>query len=579
MSRLAEAITELRTNPEQWVAFTAVGNIVVLAPPGSGKTQLLTARAASDLREQLVGPRGAACITMTNEAAWEMRRRLDTFGVQRRPNLFVGTVHSFALGRIVLPFAKAAGEELLAESSLVSDAEAEELLRDIYLGRSFRNEDFANIRTNVMRVRQRMDFSGDLQFGGSRIADLAQEFSAELRTRRQYDFVELISWAVYLVEEHPWIRQTLSACFPRIYVDEYQDLAPGLDRIVRALTVGSTGSGSDLFAVGDPDQSIYAFSGAHPELLRSLSGDPRTVSVRLRRNYRSGQNVIDSGIRVLGEHRDVTGQSAGGSLKIHGATGGVPGQSELCVKLVQTALGRGVAPEEIAVLTSWKSDREEITGALRSAGVLCFSRAQLDWHSTPGTVLVERLAAWALRGESMTLSLSVLLDRLPAITGGPVSHKAKVEVVRLLFDSDETTRITDFLERLSVALAEDRGVRATRDDGFASMRSAYSETGPLSNHMLSNLALLAHAPDHVMVATIHASKGLEFDYVIVAGVDEQVMPGWNADESEWEEARRLLYVAITRARRGVDIVYTDTRWSKRKQKSYNVKRSPLLEYL
>ncbi|NLH70783.1 MAG: ATP-dependent helicase [Brooklawnia sp.] len=330
MSELAKAVGQLRANPEQWAAFNAVGDTVVLAPPGSGKTQLLTARAATDLRDNSIGPRGAACITMTNEAALEMSRRLGCFGVQHRPNLFVGTVHSFALGRIVAPFAAPAGEVLLAESNLISDDEAEQVLHEMYLRSSLSNEHFDNVKTTVNRVRQRMDFSGDLRLGGPTIAGLAKDFSDELRARRQYDFAELVSWAVRLVEKYAWVRRTLSACFPRIYVDEYQDLAPGLDRIVRAITIDSTEPGSTLFAVGDPDQSIYAFSGAHPELLRSLAADSRTETVRLRINYRSGQGIIDSAIRVLDEQRDVTGQSAGGAIRVYKAPGGIRAQSEAC---------------------------------------------------------------------------------------------------------------------------------------------------------------------------------------------------------------------------------------------------------
>lgn len=310
-----------------------------------------------------------------------------------------------------------------------------------------------------------------------------------------------------------------------------------------------------------------------------MAADRRTATVRLRINYRSGQGVIDSAIRVLGEQRDVTGQSAGGAIRVYKAAGGVRAQSEACVSLVQAALAAGTPSEEIAVLAKWNSDRESAAQALRDAGVLCFSRAQLHWRSTPATVLVERLAAWALRRDAAKLNLGLLLERLPAISGAPVGHKAMVEVTRVLVESTEATPVLDFLERLVDSLTDGRRIRSRFDDGFAGMLAAYSDTGPLFDNSLSDLALLAHAPGHVLVATIHTSKGLEFDYVIVAGVDEQVMPGWNADQVEWAEARRLFYVAITRARHAVDVVFTDSRWSKRKQRPYNVKRSPLLDYL
>lgn len=577
MNELERAVSDLQRNREQWSAFTSAGNTVVLAPPGSGKTQLLTARAASDLRMNRDGPRGAACITMTNEAALEMSRRLSLFGVQARPNLFIGTVHSFALSRIIGPFASAAGEHALARSTLATDTEADRILSDLYLRMtSLKDEPFDNVKTKVNRVRQLMDLSGDTRLGEPQIATLAKQFSVKLRSVDRYDFTELIAWAVKLVESHPWLRRILSACFPLIYVDEYQDLAPGLDRIVRAITIDSRECPSQLFAVGDPDQSIYAFSGAHPELLHSLATNSRITTIKLKTNYRSGQAVIDAAIRILGKHRDIAGQSTGGSTHIHKAPGGVAQQSKTCVTLVQKALRSGTPPEEIAVLAPWNSDRQAAAEALRDAGVLCFSRAKRHWRSTPATVLVEQLAAWTLRPREPRMALGQLIDKLAVITGTAVRHRTRVEVTRLLLTSTAETPVIDFLHGLKTALSEGGRSKRALDDGFLDMVETYSASGPLCDDTLNELALLAHAPGHVLVATIHASKGLEFDHVIIVGLDEQVLPGWDADPMAWEEARRLFYVGITRARIIVDIVYTDSRWSNRKKICYPVKPSPLL---
>lgn len=153
-----------------------------------------------------------------------------------------------------------------------------------------------------------------------------------------------------------------------------------------------------------------------------------------------------------------------------------------------------------------------------------------------------------MRRDTSKLNLGQLLERLTAISGAPVGHKGIVEVTRILVDSNEVTPVLGFLERLVDALTDGVRIRARLDDGFAGMLAAYSGAGPLSDNSLSDLALLAHAPGHVLVATMHAAKGLEFNHVILVGLDEQVMPGWNATQEEWAEARRLFYVAITRAR-------------------------------
>ena len=123
MSALAEARDELRTNERQWQAFTTEGHCVVIAPPGSGKTKLLTTRLANDLVTRIKRPHGAACITLTNAAADELERRLDALGVDRRSTLFVGTVHSFALARIILPFASVAGYPELSNPRIASERE------------------------------------------------------------------------------------------------------------------------------------------------------------------------------------------------------------------------------------------------------------------------------------------------------------------------------------------------------------------------------------------------------------------------------------------------------------------------
>src|SRR5438874_1237109 len=128
MSALAQARDELRENERQWKAFTTEEHCVVLAPPGSGKTKLLTTRLANDLVTRIRRPHGAACITLTNAAADELERRLDALGVDRRSTLFIGTVHSFALARIVLPYATVAGYPELSTPQVASDRQVEAAL-------------------------------------------------------------------------------------------------------------------------------------------------------------------------------------------------------------------------------------------------------------------------------------------------------------------------------------------------------------------------------------------------------------------------------------------------------------------
>ena len=160
MNALRKAIEELAENESQWEAFKTDGHCVVLAPPGSGKTKLLTTKLASSLSSgRIHPPRGAACITMTNEAALELRRRLRGLGINAAPNLFIGTVHSFALACVVGPFAAAAGMDDLASSALASNDEFKACFDAAYAKSSFAPEERGNIRATTDRARQRLDLA------------------------------------------------------------------------------------------------------------------------------------------------------------------------------------------------------------------------------------------------------------------------------------------------------------------------------------------------------------------------------------------------------------------------------------
>src|SRR5439155_24378385 len=165
---------ELRTNERQWQAFTAEGHCVVLAPPGSGKTKLLTTRLASDLVNRIARPHGAACITLTNAAADELERRLDALSVDRRSTLFVGTVHSFALTRIVLPFAAVGGYPELSNPQIASDRQVNAAI-DHAVGEFYRDGERRFVDSTVKRLRRMMDPDEWARAGGS-IAHVSKRF-------------------------------------------------------------------------------------------------------------------------------------------------------------------------------------------------------------------------------------------------------------------------------------------------------------------------------------------------------------------------------------------------------------------
>lgn len=576
MSKLSEAIEKLQTNDAQWDAFNESGHCVVLAPPGSGKTSLLTTKLAAELAKNR-GPRGAVCITMTNEAAGELRRRLERLGVGNRPNLFTGTVHSFALHRIVNLLGPLTGHSGITGRRLATGAERRNIFEHAAYEHGYERDEFSQVSTTVERARQRLDLSGSVALGGDRIAAVGLTIQKNLAASGLVDFLDLVRYAVEIVEENDWVRRALASAFPLVYVDEYQDLAPGLDRLVRQWALAAD-TDATLFAVGDPDQSIFAFSGAHPELLRSLAAEPTVTKIRLLRNYRSGQFIIDSALAALELDYSVEGEREGGIVRVHFAPGGEVAQARAASTLVQELLQSGTAPEQIAVIAAWGQDRDRVAAALRDAGVPVFARADDRWRATQATTLIEKTAAWVSQRDSSGTDLPTLLSEYAAVFRSVTDpHRSLAEVVVATRNSDETEPAGTFVDRL-LGTGLERAILASRGEDHLEVESMRAWLASNDEFTTAELGALARSPGRVMATTIHSSKGLEFDAVVIVGADSAAIDGFSQAESDVAESRRKFYVAVTRARHEVRLVYTDMRTSS-KGNSYPVRPSAVISRL
>lgn len=576
MSELVDAIDRLRTNEAQWEAFNVPGHCVVLAPPGSGKTDLLTTKLAAELSKAR-GPRGAACITMTNEAAGQLRRRLERLGVGYRPNLFIGTVHSFALHRIVNLFGPLTSRAGVAGRRLATAAERRNIFEEAAYEFGYERFDFSQVGITVERARQRLDLSGSIALGGDRIAAVGSFIQERLAKSGLVDFLDLVRFAVEIVEDHGWVCRALAAAFPLVYVDEYQDLPPGLDRLVRQWALPPDNDAT-LFAVGDPDQSIFAFSGAHPELLMRLAAEPNVVSVRLRRNYRSGQFIIDSASSALGLDYSVVGEREGGTVRVHPAPGGELAQAEAARELVVDILATGTRPEQVAVIAAWAQDRDRVAEALRAAGVPVFARVDGAWRSTQVTSLIEITAAWISQGAAAGVDLPELLSRFSDLLRSAAdSHRMLSSIVVAIRDSNGAEPASAFVDRLS-GTGFGPVVSVSRGEDHLEFQAMQSWLTANRNFTTADLGALARSPGCVMATTIHSAKGLEFDAVVIVGADSAAIDGFSAAEADVAEAQRKFYVALTRARHQVHLIYTDSRTSA-KGKPYDVGPSALLSRL
>ena len=564
MSHYVRAAAELRPNKNQWDAYEASGNCVVLAGPGSGKTKLLTTKLARVVTEEVRPPRGVACVTYSTECVRELRRRLTMLGIHESRNLSIGTLHGFCLQHVLLPYAGLAGLELpdpLHVAGIKQQAAVfSEALKLLNMGAS------GGLRVDFDRFRRDHLDRREWQATDD-MARLATAYEKGLRTRGLIDFEIMARDAFMLVEKHGWVRECIRARFPILVVDEYQDLGTALNRLVQALCFDA---GVRLIAVGDPDQSIYGFTGAHPEHLKALAERSEVKAFRLSLNYRSGSRIVAAAKAALPAAIDYTAESdAAGIVEYPGCSGGIEGEAKYIVEELLPALLQRWKPGDILICFRSKKEGGPVEAALQSGKheyVKVGSSAA--YPKTPLTRLVEEVARWCAGGwETGDPKLSRVVRQwltLQNLIDAESSRAERLKLVRFMFDHRATELSADtwlVAFEKEVMLAGDARARLLAGgdvDAFDDLCEAVRPGNALEPFTVRNVGGQAGSREHLNLITLHSSKGTEFPVVVLVGADEGSFPWASvaAGSPAEQEDRRLFYVGISRARNELHILWS-----------------------
>ncbi|MET4610620.1 DNA helicase-2/ATP-dependent DNA helicase PcrA [Rhodococcus sp. PvR044] len=570
MPGLRQAMAELESNPEQWEAFQHNGHCVVLAPPGSGKTKLLTTKAVWLANNAVAPGRGVPCITLTNPAAAELRTRIRRLGQPVGRTIVVGTVHSFAWSHIIRPFASAAGFPEWSTYKLAPRGEANAAMREAIRRVFGTRTETRYVDSTVRRNRKLCLNEEGWNATGGDIRAVALEYERLLRGKDSVDFDDVIAMAVRLVEDHPFVRTVLHARYPYLMVDEYQDLAPGLHRIVTALSFD--GGSTTLFAVGDPDQAIYGWTGTRPELLLELAERQPVHRVDLRINYRCGARIAAAGRRILGGvGSEAVTIRGGGSVVARCEPDGLSAQANYIAGRILELQADGALLHEVAVLAPTNADCDELVTAFRRHGIPVAWRADV-YGPTPLTIMLEAFAAWASCGrEDSGYKLGDLLDQWQQLGDREALRLGTDDVVAIVLAAGADMPASEFVEAV-VTVMESVGVLdALRSDDaneLDQMREALGSSGEMASSSVRDLGRLRLRDGRVEISTMSASKGLEFDHVFIAALEEGKLPFFSSarGSAEWDEDRRKFYVSFTRARETVEVLYSGwyaTNWGRK----------------
>lgn len=562
------AAEDLRPNDRQWKAYESRNNCVVLAGPGSGKTKVLTTKMARMLAEDVRPPHGIACITFNNQCAKELKKRLEKLGIEEGSRAFIGTVHSFCLREVVIPYAKLAGISLPDPLKVASPRE-QKYLFDAAVDTVLVNENPQYVRTPFDEFRRTvLDRTSAEWTGNDRYAPLVTEYERLLADAGKIDFDDMALTGLMLIKDHAWVRKALKAKYPILVVDEYQDLGIPLHQIVLHLCVEG---GMRLLAVGDPDQSIYGFTGARPSLMNELENRDDVEDIRLRLNYRCGKTIIVASTTALAESRDF--ESAGdhkGVVQDYQCPAGFDEQVALVVEtIVPQALMRreGRKLGDIGILYLNQYVGETIAHAVDIAGIeyVRFDQGN-PYQRTPVISWLEDCASWCAGGWKLgEPRLSTLLQGWvrfnPSLMKDSEFMEFRKRLVRFLFGSRSPDMcLLEWLGAFATqGLYENIKNEPTMADETEALKSLYEackDGKPLSQYTVANFGGQRGSPDRLNLTTIHSAKGLEYDVVIMMGLEQGRIPYYKVSPSQEKEARRLFYVAMTRARHEVHLLWS-----------------------
>lgn len=553
----------------QKAAYDSSTNCAVIAGPGSGKTKTLVLKVAKALYEEINDYQKVACITYSRKCCRELQQRFKKIGISLNENLYLGTVHSFCLSQIVSPLAHLVESELPATYSIANEKQRNDSFESAknHIGEAAKYCSFTTMTNYRMSYLER-----DESFNSNDIlyANLITNYERFLRSSNLVDFDDLILITRKMIKDYVWIRDILKAKFPIIVIDEYQDLGKPLHEIVILLVE----HGIKVIAVGDVDQSIYGFTGAHPELLLSLSERSDFEKVEMKLNYRSAKNIVTLSDGFVGANKGVVAhnQNRVATIDYHLCANGLEEQVDEALKkaLACVDLLESRTLSDVAILYPDAKTGDIVAQKASEIG-LFYSRTDNNapYRKNPMTNFIEDCASWITfdwKEQNKSIYLNDLIKCFTVFTRNFIDDidSAALNFVKFLWISKKISHLITAEAFVSKMISDHFSVfidePKTKDDfnEVLKMKSSLKNNGALHNISLQMLGDNRDKSNKLNLITYHSSKGCEYDVVIAIGLDNGVFPRLVYDftsyqwcypaDKELQENRRLFFVALTRAK-------------------------------
>ncbi|MDP2004620.1 MAG: 3'-5' exonuclease [Rubrivivax sp.] len=628
-------------NPEQLAAVMLPAvPALILAGAGSGKTRVLTTRIAWLLQTGRVSPGGVLAVTFTNKAAKEMLTRLSAMLPVAVRGMWIGTFHGLC-NRFLRAHWKLAG--LAPGFQILDSGDQLSAVKRVIKGLNLDEERFVpkQVTWFIAGRKEEGERPRDVEVHDEqtrKLVEIYQTYQDQCEREGVVDFGELMLRTYELLRDNDPLREHYRRRFSHVLVDEFQDTNK-LQYAWLKMFAPPGGAGQSVIAVGDDDQSIYAFRGARVGNMADFEREYRVPRViKLEQNYRSTSHILDAANGLISRNTNRLGKNlrtdagAGEPVRVFESTSDFAEAQWLLDEAQQLHRG-GMPRSEIALLYRSNAQSRVLESALFNAGVpyrvygglRFFERAEVkhalaylrllenpnddtsflrvvnfpargigarsieqlqDAAKTSGRSLAQSVGAVSGKAGLNLQAFVQLLDGMRAATAGLtlreiIDHMlARTGLVEFYkTDKEGQDRIENLEELVNAAESfvtqEGFGKDAVAlpvDEQAAGDTAPDSETGEIMSPLA---AFLTHASleagdnqaqagaDAIQLMTVHAAKGLEFDAVFITGIEEGLFPHEQSlsDADGVEEERRLMYVAITRARKRLYLSFSQTRYN------------------
>ncbi|MFB6347147.1 MAG: ATP-dependent helicase [bacterium] len=598
------------------------GPLLILAGAGSGKTRVITHRMAYLIRDHDVPPYRLLGVTFTNKAAGEMEERTRELVGQQNVQPELSTFHSFGVDFLREEISTLERDR---NFTIYDSTDQKNLIKDCMDELNIDKDklDPKEVRNTISRAKDQLllpdEYARDTEDPDDRVLSLYRSYQEKLQEFNAFDFGDLILYPVLLLRERENVRERWtrgSRSFNYIMIDEFQDTNPAQYEMAELLSQAH----GNLAVVGDDDQSIYSWRGADVTNILNFERDfEETKTVRLEKNYRSTQPILEAAHKVISqnsfrkEKKLWTDRDDGTEPVVHSSSSDYDEAEYVLETIEMLEKMKNYSPGDFAIFFRTNAqtrvfeevfmrenmpyeivsgvgfyDRKEIKDLMAYLSILVNpddNQALRRIVNTPsrgiGAKTLESLNLVAEeKGVSLVEALN-LLDDHDAVSGRAKSSLGTFkelyeDLMEMDFSSpsriiEEIVDRTDYIEE--EYSSEDRESKEQRQgniDELLRVAENFEAENPEPElakfieeaTLLQDVDTFEEGSNRVKLMTLHAAKGLEFPVVFMVGMEEGLLPHSNAeyDEERREEERRLCYVGFTRAEDRLYCTYSKKRW-------------------